>query len=160
MKILLARLFRAIPRPVTRAVVGLLNVRFNITVVGVFFAPDGKVLILRHVFRKRYPWGLPAGYLDAGETPEAAAVREVREETGLVVKVARVLTIRPVQPRHMEVVVIGTAEAGQTLTPNFEIFEGAFVSPDALPADMMPSQADIVRLALAGRYPPSLVTEA
>jgi 8-oxo-dGTP diphosphatase len=28
-------------------------------------------------------WGLPKGLIDHGETPEQAAVREVREETGL-----------------------------------------------------------------------------
>jgi 8-oxo-dGTP pyrophosphatase MutT (NUDIX family) len=30
-------------------------------------------------------WGLPAGAIDPGETPEQAVCREVREETGLVV---------------------------------------------------------------------------
>jgi 8-oxo-dGTP pyrophosphatase MutT (NUDIX family) len=39
-----------------------------------------------HVLLIRDPydhWGLPKGHLEDGETPDAAALREVREETGL-----------------------------------------------------------------------------
>ncbi len=32
-------------------------------------------------------WGLPKGLVEEGETPESAAVREVREETGLVAEI-------------------------------------------------------------------------
>jgi 8-oxo-dGTP pyrophosphatase MutT (NUDIX family) len=28
-------------------------------------------------------WSLPKGHIEAGETPEAAAIREIREETGI-----------------------------------------------------------------------------
>ena len=129
MKAFLARLFAAVPRPVTRAVVGLLNARFNISVVGVFFAADGRVLILRHVYRRQYAWGLPAGFVLPGETPAEAAVREVKEETGLDVVVARLIAVHPVRPRHMEVVVAGTVDAAQVIHPSHEIFEGAFVAP-------------------------------
>ncbi|MFN8302030.1 MAG: NUDIX domain-containing protein [Saprospiraceae bacterium] len=40
---------------------------------------DGQLL----VFFRRGSWDLPKGKIDPGETPEDAAVREVREETGL-----------------------------------------------------------------------------
>ena len=35
------------------------------------------------VFYRRGSWDMPKGKIDPGETPEAAAVREVQEETGL-----------------------------------------------------------------------------
>ena len=44
---------------------------------------DGIVLIKRR--NPPYGWALPGGYQDAGESCEAAAVREAMEETGLQV---------------------------------------------------------------------------
>lgn len=40
-------------------------------------------LIARHDRRGRLVWSLPKGHLEAGESPEQAAVREVFEETGI-----------------------------------------------------------------------------
>jgi ADP-ribose pyrophosphatase YjhB (NUDIX family) len=44
-------------------------------------------LIARHDRRGRLVWSLPKGHVEAGETPEIAAVREVAEETGIAGRV-------------------------------------------------------------------------
>ena len=46
---------------------------------------EGRVLLQRRGDSRK--WGFPGGAIELGETPEMAAIREVREETGLDVKV-------------------------------------------------------------------------
>ncbi len=48
---------------------------------------DGKVLLVKEVLRERSRWNLPGGGLEPGETIEAGLIRELREETGLAVRV-------------------------------------------------------------------------
>lgn len=44
-------------------------------------SPEGvRVLLIRDSYKN---WGFPKGHLEADESPDAAAMREVREETGL-----------------------------------------------------------------------------
>ncbi len=55
---------------------------------------DGQVLLVRRVNEPyRGLWTLPAGFVNAGEDPAAAAARECLEETGLSVDVTGLLDI-------------------------------------------------------------------
>lgn len=57
--------------------------RFEIT--GCLVECEGNILILKRLETKSHggKWGMPAGKIDAGETPEQAIARELKEETGL-----------------------------------------------------------------------------
>lgn len=52
---------------------------------------DGKILMVKHAGGDGSYWTLPGGHVETGESYEAAAVREVQEETRLAVAVERLL---------------------------------------------------------------------
>lgn len=62
--------------------------------VVVFICQDERVLLVKraHDPRKGY-WAMPAGFIEAGEDPQAAAQRETLEETCLLVQIERLLDV-------------------------------------------------------------------
>jgi 8-oxo-dGTP pyrophosphatase MutT (NUDIX family) len=67
------------------------NTRSEVSAGGVVYrrSDDGAEIVLaaRRTRRGDLAWGLPKGLIEPEETPEEAAVREVREETGLEAEV-------------------------------------------------------------------------
>lgn len=66
--------------------------QYQVSAGGLVVDADGNVLLIRaRDLRDRPVWTLPKGALTAGESPLAAALREVREETGYRCEVVREL---------------------------------------------------------------------
>ena len=138
MKPLIAAIYRRLPPVLVRWLLRRANTHFIVSAAGLLHNSQGEILLLRHVFRDHYPWGLPGGFLKAGETPEQGVIRELREEAGLEVDVIGVVAVNMISPRHMEVVVAGTVDGQQTPRLNHEIFEARFFRPADLPDDLPP----------------------
>lgn len=96
---------------------------------------DGRVLMVRLQRPGKSFWVLPGGAIESGETPQEAAIREMREETGLDVAIDRLLfveeprTVGDIEirsPRHTFLV----RRIGGDLEPQFdEVAEVAWLPP-------------------------------
>ncbi len=151
LKGLLARVWRGSPRFVKRAGVWLTQPRFAVTVGAVISDERGRVLLLRHVLRRGSGWGIPGGFLNAGEQPEDAVRRELREETGLeldAVELAFVRTLTHV--RQVEAIFRARMSAARlsALSKNFEIDRAEWFTLDALPEGLGRDQRHLIRRAL------------
>ena len=85
-------------------------------------------------------WGLPGGAVDAHESIAQAAVREAFEETGLEVKLDRLIGIysRPYWGEGSHAVLFTAHPVGGTLlTTTNETINAAFFEPDQLPKDTL-----------------------
>ena len=58
----------------------------------VFIRKEETILLVRQSYGKHY-WSLPGGVMEAGETIEQTAIREVKEETGLITKIKDIVGI-------------------------------------------------------------------
>lgn len=102
--------------------------------------PDGNILLSR---RARQPyageWETPGGFVELGEHPEDAAVREVHEELGLDLTLTGLVGVYVVESARggflMVMTYAGTVTGEVVLDPA-EVTEWGWFAPDAIPAVM------------------------
>lgn len=122
---------------------------------------DGRVLLQRRDDNGR--WGLPGGAVEPGESVQTAVVREVQEETGLVVEPLRLIGVYSDPANHQVVTypdgnvihyvssVFECAVRGGALACGAESLELGYFAPDALPDDTLAISRIRIVDAVAGR---------
>ncbi|TMD60400.1 MAG: NUDIX hydrolase [Chloroflexi bacterium] len=104
---------------------------------GALVVRDGKVLLVkRGVTPYRGWWDIPGGYLEADEHPEAGARRELREETGLRVRLRGLLGVyvdRQIRPHSLNFYYLAEVSGGRERASDDAVELGWF-GPGELPA--------------------------
>lgn len=97
---------------------------------------DGRVVLVRRAIEPGYgKWVFPGGYVDRGEEVQLAAVREAREETGLEVRIERLLNIYSYPGRAPVIVVYTARMVGGELAVDDEGLEAKFFEKSTIPWD-------------------------
>lgn len=115
---------------------------------------DGRLLLTRRAIQPALgKWTFPGGYVDWGETVDAGALRETREETGLTVDLGALVGVYSYEASPVVIVVYEAAVTGGVLTPCHEADRLEWVTPAEVPWDELafPSTVAAVRDFLARR---------
>jgi len=105
---------------------------------GALVEKDGQVVLIRRgVEPKAGYWSLPSGYVEADELAEAAAVREMEEETGLEIEVDDLLGVYSFgrEPQTGVLILYSAHWVGGTLRPGDDAREVRTFAPGELPPD-------------------------
>jgi ADP-ribose pyrophosphatase YjhB (NUDIX family) len=139
--------WRWMPRWAQRLASLIVRPRYQVAVAAYIFDPEGRLLLCHHTYRRQFPWGLPGGDLQPGEDPEAAIRREVREETGLRVRVARLLCVENSSEfRHVGLIYLCEGVRG-AFVPNEEVDRIQYFDLRSLP-ELWPDEAAALRRVL------------
>jgi ADP-ribose pyrophosphatase YjhB (NUDIX family) len=98
---------------------------------------EGRVLLVRRKFEPfKGLWTMPAGFIEYGEEAAETAIRELKEETGLIIGIDGTHTVESCRddPRGNTVLVLfeGHVEGGE-LEAGDDAEEAGFFSLDSLP---------------------------
>jgi len=101
-------------------------------------APDDRLVLVRRAIEPGYGlWVFPGGYVDRGEEITAAAVREAREESGLDVRIDRLVNIYSYGGRSPIIIVYAASILGGTLCADDECLEVGLFRSDQIPWDSL-----------------------
>lgn len=106
-------------------------------------------------------WGLPGGRIEPGEAVQETAIREIKEETGLLIEIARLIGIYsdPAEGRiitypdavvHSVDIAIEAVIVGGALCRSDESEVIKFFDPVMLPSEVVPSSRAVLKDVIGG----------
>lgn len=105
--------------------------------VGALVTQDHRVLLVKRKMEpERGKWSIPAGFLDHGERPQETAEREVYEETGLRVRIVKLVDVFANSPQRggASIFILYSAELqGGEMIAGDDASEVGFFGLDELP---------------------------
>lgn len=126
--------------------------RFPLAVNVAVIDAENRVLLTR---REDFEvWCLPGGAVDEGESLAEAAMREVREETGLKVRLSRLVGLysRPNLGGYHTLALFAAEAVDGPLRPDpREVLEAAWFASAELPDDLLWGQRERIEDAVSGR---------
>lgn len=110
---------------------------------------DRILLVKRSVEPKKGWWSLPGGFMELGETPEEAGLRELCEETGIHGKIEMLLGVMThSSPDYGTILMTGFLASchGGTLAPGDDAEEASWFGPENLPDIAFPSHKAFISI--------------
>ena len=125
----------------------LFNAKFFVDVHGTVFDEAGRVLLVRARLGVKDEWSLPGGIVKRGETWEAGFAREVKEETGVILRDACLLYVLSGYKLRVEAYFKAQAGGGELHADSWEVLEAGWFAPNALPARVAGQHRQVIELA-------------
>lgn len=144
MKKILLQIWRILPEWLQAVLSRLIRPLFIVGVSAVIFDDQQRIFLGKSTYQRFHPWGILGGGLEHGEDSEEAVIREVWEETGLTIKVEKLLLIKSFTPDKFILYYLCTIQDG-TFQPSDEVSEAGFFSLNNLP-DIRPRDLDVLKL--------------
>lgn len=133
LKKIIGSIWRKTPRYLRAKVIRITQKTFTVSAAVIITNENEEVLLLDHIFRSASGWGIPGGFVNYGEQPEATVKREIFEETGLELRDLKLVRVRTIYS-HIEI--LYRAKSGGTPKINREIFQAGWFNINEMPGKM------------------------
>jgi ADP-ribose pyrophosphatase YjhB (NUDIX family) len=145
----IGEIWRRLPLAMRRHLSRIGQQRFTVTVAAMLFDQSDRVLLLEHVFRADEGWGVPGGFINKGENPEAALRRELREEINVEIEDVKMIFCRNLGKLKQVEIYFRARVIGDPKPSSFEIKSAQWFALDQLPPNLSNDQRRLIERAMS-----------